>query len=285
MIVEGLQPVLDDVYQTNPIDAEHARRCLPYITCFCCLDTKRYIGDHIYNSYQIRSCSCSGLIQDHKSTNNLNQSHQNRPLHYIGNNGTSAIKTAYDVVRILADIYRRDYQPIEDEAERKRDEECKKKEERLIAETKSEKELYDRIHWEEITRKDFNQEIRDTNISTDLQKLVNDIASTIKLYTGNFIILSELVNKLDLKFRDFKSYKNIQETHILIKYDINGNVFFMKFVYTFLEYERIEHCCFIENCRTIKKINFQLIMMRPKDENIEVIELYRRLMNKEVGLL
>lgn len=284
MIVEGLQPVLDDVQHTNPRDAEDARRCLPYIMCFCCLDTKRYIGDHIYNSYQIRSCSCNGLIQDYESTNNLNQSYQNRPLHYIGNNGTSAIKTAYDVVRILADIYRRDYQPIEDEAERKRNEECKK-EERLIAETKSEKELYDHIQWEEITRKDFNQEIRDTNISIDLQKLANDIASTIKLYTGNFIILSELVNKLDLKLCDFKSYKNIQESHIMIKYDINGNAFFIKFVYILLEYELIEQCCFIKSYRSIKKINSQLILMRPKDENIEVIELGRRLMTKDMGLL
>lgn len=114
MIVEGLQPVLHDVQQTNPIDAEDARRCLPYITCFCCLDTKRYISDDLYDSYQIRSCSCSGIIQDLGSTDNLNDTYQNRPLHYIGNNGISAINSVYDVIRILAEIYRRDYRSMND---------------------------------------------------------------------------------------------------------------------------------------------------------------------------
>lgn len=113
MIVEGLQPVIDNVHQTNPTDAEDARRCLPYIDCFCCLDTKRYIGDDLYDSYQVRSCSCSGLIQDLESIDDLNHTYRNRPLHYIGNNGTSAINTVYDVVRILAEIYRRDYQSLQ----------------------------------------------------------------------------------------------------------------------------------------------------------------------------
>ena len=113
MIVEGLQPIIDDVQLTNPIDAEDARRCLPYITCFCCLDTKRYIGDDMYDSYRIRSCSCSGLIQDFEATNDLNYTYQNRPLHYIGSSGTSAINTVYDVIRILAEIYRRDYRHLE----------------------------------------------------------------------------------------------------------------------------------------------------------------------------
>lgn len=113
MILEGLLSVLDDVQQTNPIDAEDARKCLPYITCFCCLDTHRYISDDMYDSYRIRSCSCSGIIQNFEDTDDLNHTYQNRPLHYIGSNGTSAINTVYDVIRILAEIYRRDYRLID----------------------------------------------------------------------------------------------------------------------------------------------------------------------------
>ena len=113
MIVEGLQSVLDEVHQTNPLDAEDARRCLPYIDCFCCLDTKRYIGDDMYDLYRIRSCSCSGRIQDFEATDDLNTIYHNRPLHYIGNNGRSAINTVYDVIRVLAEIYRRDYRSVE----------------------------------------------------------------------------------------------------------------------------------------------------------------------------
>jgi len=109
MIVEGLQSAIHDVQQTNPIDAEDARRCLPYITCFCCLDTKRYIGDDMYDSYRVRSCSCSGRIQDFEATDDLNHMYRNRPLHYIGDDGVSAINTVYDVIRILAEIYRREY--------------------------------------------------------------------------------------------------------------------------------------------------------------------------------
>jgi hypothetical protein len=112
IIVEGLQSVLDDVQHIHPIDAEDARRCIPYISCFCCLDTQRYISDDIYDSYRIRSCSCSGLIQDIEPTNDLNHMYRNRPLHYIGNNGTSAINSVYDVIRILAETYRRDYRCI-----------------------------------------------------------------------------------------------------------------------------------------------------------------------------
>ena len=113
-MIEGLHLIIHDVEKTHPLDAEDARKCLPYIACFYCLDTARYIGDHITNlGYRIRSCSCSGLIQDIESTNDLNHSYQNRPLHYIGNNGTSAIRTIYDLVQVLADIYRKEYQSAE----------------------------------------------------------------------------------------------------------------------------------------------------------------------------
>ena len=93
--------------------------------------------------------------------------------------------------------------------------------------------------------------------------------------------LHDLVHTLDLKFRMFKSHENKQDAHIQVKQDKDGNPFFMKFIHTFLEDDHVEHCCFMDFSRKIKKIDSQLIVMRPKDDNLEAIEICRRLMNKE----
>ena len=74
VMLEGLEKAIREVQQTDPVNASDAQKCLPYIKCFSCLDTERYIGDRAvltvfgYDAYRIRSCSCTGRVQDYETT-------------------------------------------------------------------------------------------------------------------------------------------------------------------------------------------------------------------------
>jgi hypothetical protein len=160
MILDSLEGMIRDFERSNPDGAAKARKCLPYIQCFTCLDTERIIGDRAvltafgYDPYMIRSCTCTGRIKDLNTTTHLNHSHNNRPVIYIGSYGTSAVSSKGDVIRVLAEIYERDYQPRE-EAEAARIKEVKDAE---AAHKKRKEEEAARIKEEERLRKKREEE-------------------------------------------------------------------------------------------------------------------------------
>jgi len=342
MILEELQKVIQEFKQTNPVDADHAQKCLSYIKCFQCLDTERFISDRAvltafgYDPYMIKSCPCTGSFRDIQTTTSVHHTHRNRPVQYNGNHGTRTFNTQSDLIVAIAKIYRTEYLPIEEEAERKRkaaadeaerkrkadaeeaerkrkaaaDEAARIKEEerqRIIREneekqrqkekedeirrkrdeelkpyqSKSDDELHEHASWDDIKRFVFNREIRDTEFSADIEGLVKEISAAIEVYSGNLLALSDLARNLDMKFRNFKSHENKQDTHIQVKEDKDKKLFFMRFVYTLLEDERVEHCCFMDRTRKVKKIDSHLIVMRPKNDNPEATEICRRLMSRE----
>ena len=355
MIVDELENVIRDVERSHPDSAVKARKCLPYLQCFSCLDTERIIGDRAvltafgYDPYMIRSCSCTGRIKDIETTTHLHHTHRNRPVIYVGTYGTSAVSTKGDLVRVLARIYEQDYQAHEEEvarshrqaeedkrlrikaeeaaciraeehriafeaAQKKRAEEeaarikeekrLKKEEEERLAveqkrqeeearrkrtaelkpyETKSEDDLFQHASWKDVERGAYHNTIRETHITADIEALVNQVVHAIEIYSGNLLALTDLVRSLDMKFRDFKSYENKEDTHTQVKEDKHGHPFFIKFTYRFLEDNEEKHCCFIDFSKKIKKIHSHLIVMRPKDDNLEAIEICRRLMNKEAA--
>ena len=357
MILDELENVIRDVERSHPDSAVKARKCLPYIQCFSCLDTERIIGDRAvltafgYDPYMIRSCACTGRVKDISTTTHLNHTHNGRPIIYNGSYGTSSVSTKRDLVRVLARIYEQDYQAREEEIERnlqqaeedkrlrmkaeeaarlraeehrlaveaankKRAEEeaarikeekrlKKEEEERLAAEqkrqeeearrkrteelkpyeTKTEDELFTHASWKDVKNREDNQVVRETHIKVDIEALIKEVSNAIQAYSGNLLALTDLVRDLDMKFRDFKSHENKENTHIQVKEDKNGHPFFMKFTYRFVEDTVEEHCCFMDFSKKVKKIDSHLIVMRPKDDNLEAIEICRRLMNKEAELI
>ena len=140
-------------------------------------------------------------------------------------------------------------------------------------------ELYRNASWEDIGNQDFNETISDTNVTADIKGVVELVSEAIKGYTGNLFALADLVGKLDLKFRQFKSQESEEESHIQVKEDKEGRLFFMKFTYLFVSEEVTEHCCFMDRTKTVKKIRSYLVVMRPKDDNLEATEICRRMMN------
>jgi hypothetical protein len=349
MIVEELEKLIKEYKQSNPIDAEDAKKCIPYIKCFQCLDTERFISDRAvltafgYDPYMIKSCPCTGSFSDIQTTTSVHHTYRNRPVQYNGNHGTRTFQTKIDILVALAQIYRKDYLPIEVEAERKRkaaadeaarireeerqriireneekerqrekerlrklqeeedrkrneeenaralrekkareDEIRRKREEELKPyQSKSDDELHQHASWDDIKRFVFNHDISDTEFSADIEGLVKEISAAIEIYSGNLLALSDLARNLDMKFRNFKSHENKQDTHIQVKEDKDKKLFFMRFVYTLLEDEKVEHCCFMDRSRKVKKIDSHLIVMRPKNDNLEATEICRRLMSRE----
>ena len=139
--------------------------------------------------------------------------------------------------------------------------------------------LYHSASWEDIGNEDFNKDISEKTFTADIKGVVALVSEAIKGYTGNILALTDLVGKLDLKFRQFKTYENQEDYHIQVKEDKEGRLFFMKFTYTFLSEDVTEHCCFMDCTKTVKKIRSHLVVMRPKDENLEATEICRRMMN------
>ena len=145
----------------------------------------------------------------------------------------------------------------------------------------SDEELYRNASWEDIGHEDYNKEISDKNITGDIAGIVAAVSAAVKTYTGNLLALPDLLGKLDMKFRQFTSKETEEDSHIKVKEDKEGRLFFMKFTYLFLTEEKVEHCCFMDCTSTVKKIRAYLVVMRPKEENLEATEICRRMMNAE----
>ena len=141
-------------------------------------------------------------------------------------------------------------------------------------------ELYRSANWEDIGNQDFIEIISDKNFTADIKGVVSLVSEAVKAYTGNMVSLGDLIGKLDLKFRQFKTYENQEDSHVQVKEDEEGRIFFMKFTYTFLSDEVTEHCCFMDCTKIVKKIRSRLVVMRPKDDNLEATEICRRMMNE-----
>jgi len=328
MILETLEEFIREFDRSNPDGASKARKCLPYIQCFTCLDTERIIGDRAvltafgYDPYMIRSCVCTGRMKDLHTTTHLNHTHNNRPVLYTGSYGTPPISSKGDLIRVLAEIYERDYEPREKEAEQlkaaaakaeadrkqrekeeadrkqreKEEADRKKKQEEDDArrkraeelkpyENKTEDELFRHASWKDVKNRGDRRDIRDTHITVDIEALIKEVSSMIEVYSGNLFALTDLVRNIDMKFRDFKSYENKEDVHIQVKEDKHGHPFFMKFTYRFIEDIVENHCCFMDFSKKVKKIDSHLIVMRPKDDNLEAVEICRRLMNKEAEII
>jgi hypothetical protein len=120
VIRETIFETIREYRQSKPVDSEHAEKCLPYIKCFQCLDTERYITDRMvltafgYDPYMIRSCGCTKMMKDIQTTTTLDHSVNGRPIFYQGTYGTKKYNTPIEIVGLLAEIYRKEYKPIED---------------------------------------------------------------------------------------------------------------------------------------------------------------------------
>ena len=300
--------------QADPIVID-AIACIPRVKCFFCNNLQRRVVDRYVmwfgDLFLIKTCPrCTSSDREISTAAHTEQYFRGRRLCYHGSGNGG--RTTYDIASDLAALYRAEYKAEDDakeEAKRaadaakaeaakvKREQEAKAirdaavKEAASIAAKKArvealkpyqtipDDELYRNASWEDIGNQNFDETISDTNVTADIKGVVELVSEAIKGYTGNLFALADLVGKLDLKFRQFKSQESEEESHIQVKEDKEGRLFFMKFTYLFVSEEVTEHCCFMDRTKTVKKIRSYLVVMRPKDDNLEATEICRRMMN------
>lgn len=311
---EEIQKQLAASNQADPIVID-AIKCVPYITCFFCNNLQRCVVDrHVMfygDLFLIKTCArCTGAEREISTASHTEQYYRGRRLcyHGVGNGG----RTTYDIASDLAALYRAEYKAAADaakaeadriakaeadkiEAARVRQEQAAREAAKAAAKAAAKKaraealkplqqipdiELYRSANWEDIGNQDFIEIISDKNFTADIKGVVSLVSEAVKAYTGNMVALGDLVGKLDLKFRQFKTYENQEDFHVQVKEDEEGRIFFMKFTYTFLSDEVTEHCCFMDCTKIVKKIRSRLVVMRPKDDNLEATEICRRMMNE-----
>jgi hypothetical protein len=295
-----------------------AKACLPRLKCFICNDLERLVTDrHVMfygDPFLIKACPrCTGADREISTAIHTEQYYRGRRMCYHG--AKNGGRTTMDFISDLAALYRAEYKAQADAAKAEADRIAKAEADRIeAARVKREQAaeqaardaakeaakaaakkarqdalkplqsvpneiLYHSASWEDIGNEDFNKDISEKTFTADIKGVVALVSEAIKGYTGNILALTDLVGKLDLKFRQFKTYENQEDYHIQVKDDKEGRLFFMKFTYTFLSEDVTEHCCFMDCTKTVKKIRSHLVVMRPKDENLEATEICRRMMN------
>jgi hypothetical protein len=119
MIREKLIEEFNKYSKSMPQDVNHAIKCIQYIKCLFCLDTQRVICTRNaptflgYDPYMIRTCGCTGSSTDIQCTTHLNHYYNNR---LIPCNANQRKTTPIDHIKMLAELYRKEFKPIEDKA-------------------------------------------------------------------------------------------------------------------------------------------------------------------------
>jgi flagellar biosynthesis GTPase FlhF len=270
--------------------------------------------------FLIKACPrCTGSDREISTATHTEQYYRGRRMCYHG--AKNGGRTVMDFISDLASLYRAEYKAADDaaaaakaaadakaaaaaaaareaarikkEQEEKAIRDAAAKEAAAIAAKKAraealkpyqsipDDELYRNASWEDIGNREFNETISERTFAADITKLVAAISEAIQSYTGNLLALPNLLSKLDFKFRQFSTHKDNEDSHIQVKEDKEGRLFFMKFTYTFFLDDVVEHCCFMDFTKTVKKIRSHLVIMRPKEDNLEASEICRRMMNDE----
>lgn len=303
--------------QDDPVIID-AITCIPHVKCFFCNNLQRRIVDrHVMfygDLFLVKTCPrCTSSDRELSTASHTEQYFRGRRLCYHGSGNGG--RTTYDIASDLAALYRAEYKAQADAAKAEADRIAKAEADRIEAarvkreqaaeqaardaakevakaaakkarqdalkplQTVPDDELYRSASWEDIGNQDFNETISDKTFTADIKGVVALVSAAVKGYTGNLFALTDLVGKLDLKFRQFKSEETEEDSHIQVKEDKDGRLFFMKFTYMFLSEDVEEHCCFMDFTKKVKKIRSHLVIMRPKDENLEATEICRRMMN------
>ena len=119
IIREKLIEEFNKYSKSMPEDVKHAINCIQYIKCLFCLDTQRVICTRNaptflgYDPYMIRTCGCTGSSTDINCTTHLNHTYNNR---LIPCNANQRKTTPIDHIKMLAELYRKEFKPIEDQA-------------------------------------------------------------------------------------------------------------------------------------------------------------------------
>lgn len=261
--------------KSDPRDAADAIKCFPHIKCWVCLDTERIIHDRWvitwlgYSPYEVRRCKkCQGNDDHIKCVDSNRETERGRPIPYHGQ--SSSPYTMRDVVIALAEIYRRDYQGLDDAEEK-------------IYNGMSDQEVLARATWQHVQRSVISHHIRGWELDVDVKSIVDNVSAAVQAYSGNVIPLIDLVSNLKVKFGMRTEQASVDERIACVDVTGDGQPFFMRLVYHMTDDKDGLDVGLFNYFRASKHVRGELTLMKPEDGAAK--EVCRRMMSREAGKL
>lgn len=261
--------------KSDPQDARDSLRCVPYIKCWTCLDTECLLFDRWapsflgYSPYEVKRCkTCQGNDNHVRYADSNRETERGRPIPYHGN-WSSSPYTERDLIRALADMYRRDYQHADE-----------------VEETKyanmSDAEVLACSQWGHIQTSRIDQHLREWELEVDVKKVVDGVSTAVQVYSGNVLMLVDMISTMKVKFGLSTEQSAVEESVSCVDIsERSGQPFFMKMSYRMTDDRDGLDVGFLNYYKTTKHFRGELTLMRP--ENGASVEICRRMMNREAG--
>lgn len=266
--------------QSMPQDSSDALKCVGRIKCWVCLDTERMIHPRFvptflgYSPYAIVTCrKCRGREDHIRCADTKNETERGRPIPYYGE---SHPFTERELIRVLADIYRREYQAIDKEIEEKNP-----------YREMSDDDVLKASNWQRIQSSLIDMHIREWELEVDVKSIVDNVSMLIQSYSGNVISLVDMVSNLKVKFRVSSEQSVVEERLTRVDVDEEGQPFFINITYHMTDDKDGLDVGIANYFRTTRHVRGEVKLMQPAQSSdghgSAAQEICRRMMNREAS--